>query len=359
MDKNSNDINQKKIIEKNIDELKSGMTIGKDIEYNFGGVLILEGTILNNRKINQLKQLDISSIPVYDEEQSQIEENVKRIKRINRNYQKNKDEMKSMFKKIRNTNKIEYKEVRDLTYKVTTLGNEDDMIDLLTRVRQADEYTYLHLLNVGMLAYMFSNWLNLDEEESIKLTQAGFLHDMGKAHIPNEILNKPGELTSEEYKEMKKHSMYGYQMTRENENISEKVAQGILTHHERFNGEGYPLEIKGKKIPFFGRILAIVDTFDAITAERIYQPSSSPFKAIKLFHEENLGAFDYELVNIFLDKIPNYFVNEEVKLTDGRKAKIVFINPRHPHKPIININGDYIDLYNNSNIKIEKIIKEK
>ena len=344
------------IKQKDIKELKSGMKIGRDIEYDFGGVLISKGTILDDIKINQLKKLNISSVAVYDEEQSQIKKNLKRIESINQDYRKNKDEMKSMFKKVRNNNEIEYKELKDLTYKVTTLGNDKDMIDLLTRIREADEYTYSHLLNVGMLAYMFSKWLNLEEEESIKLTQAGLLHDMGKAHIPDEILNKPGDLTPEEYEEMKKHSSYGYYMTRKNENIPEEVSQGILTHHERFNGDGYPLKIKGKKIPFFGRILAIVDTFDAITADRIYQPSSSPFKAIKLFHEETFGAFDYELVKIFVDKIPNYFVNEKVKLTDGRIAEVVFINPRHPHKPIINVKGDYIDLYNNSNLEIENLI---
>ena len=349
----------KNLIKKDIDQLKLGMKIGRDIESKFGGVLISEGTILDNNKIIQLKKLNISSISVHNEEQSQIDENLKRIENINQGYKKNKDEMKSMFKKIRNDNEIEYKRVRDLTYEVTTLGNDDDIMSLLTRVRDADEYTYSHLLNVGMLAYLFSNWLNLEEEDSIKLTQAGLLHDMGKAKIPDKILNKPGELTSEEYEEIKKHSEYGYNMSKDHKNIPDKVSQGILTHHERFNGDGYPLGIKGEKIPFFGRILAIVDTFDAITSDRIYQPSNSPFKAIKLFHEETFGAFDYELVNLFLDKIPNYFVDEKVQLNDGREATVVFINSRKPHKPIVNVNEDYIDLSNNSTIKIKKLINEK
>ena len=359
MDKKFGNKDDKTLIKKNIDQLKLGMKIGENIESEFGGVLIPEGTFLDNSKINQLKKLNISSVLVHNQEQSQIDENLKRIENINRDYQNNKDELKSMFKKIRNNNKIEYKRVRELTYKVTTLGNDDDIMNLLTRVRDADEYTYSHLLNVGILAYLFSNWLNLEKEDSIKLTQAGLLHDMGKAKIPDKVLNKPGKLTSKEYEIIKKHSKYGYIMAVDNKNIPDKVSRGILTHHERLNGDGYPLGIKGKKIPFFGRILAVVDTFDAITADRVYQPSSSPFKAIKIFHEETFGAFDYKLVKLFLDKIPNYFVNEKVQLNDGRIATVVFINPRRPYKPIINVNGNYIDLSDNSNIKIKNLVNEK
>ena len=259
---------------------------------------------------------------------------------------------------MRNKEDIEYEEVKNLTYEVTTLGNDKDMIDLLTKIREADQYTYSHLLNVGMMAYMFGNWLDLDPENSIKLTQAGLLHDIGKAKIPDKILNKPDTLTDEEYEKIKKHTIYGYKMVKKNKKISDSISQGILTHHERFNGEGYPLGIKKGKTPLFGRILGIIDTFDAITADRIYQKGSSPFEAIKLFHKGSIGAFDYKLVNIFLNKIPNYFVNEKVLLNDGREAEVVFINPRHPDQPVININGDYIDLYKNSSIEIEKLINK-
>ncbi|MFW5890788.1 MAG: HD-GYP domain-containing protein, partial [bacterium] len=225
--------------------------------------------------------------------------------------------------------------------------------------RQEDQYTYSHLLNVGMMAYMFGNWLGLDQKDSIQLTQAGLLHDIGKAFIPDEILNKPDRLNDKEYEEIKKHTIYGYRMAQKNKEISNKICQGILTHQERYDGSGYPLKLKGKKIPLFGRILGIIDTFDAITADRVYQPASSPFKAIKLFDQETLGAFDYNLVKIFLNKIPNYFVQEKVKLNDGREAEVVFINPRHPERPIIKLEDNYIDLYKNSNIEIVKLVNKE
>ena len=354
---NKTNNNQGNLISKNIENLEPGMKIAKDVEYDFGGVLISEGTILDEEKINRLKKINMNIVSVHDQEQSQIEENLDKIEKIHVEYKSHKNNIKSIFQKIKTNEEVEYKKVKELSHEITSLGNEDEMIDLLTTMREADEYTYSHLLNVGMLAYMFSQWLDLDEEESIKLTQAGLLHDIGKAHVPDEILNKPGKLNDEEFSEIKKHSNYGYQMAKENKDVPDKVAQGILTHHEKFNGEGYPLGIKSRKIPFFGRILAIVDTFDAITSNRVYQSSSSPFRAIELFRKETFGAFDYKLLKIFLDKIPKYFVNKEVELTDGRKAKVVFINPRKPHRPILNIKGEYIDLYNNPELDIGNLVK--
>ncbi|MFW6271103.1 MAG: HD-GYP domain-containing protein [Bacillota bacterium] len=355
---NSNNENKPNLIKKNIKELNPGMKTGKNIGHKYGGILIPEGTILDQHKIKRLKNLGLMQVKIYDENENQIKNNLEKIKRVEAKYKENRTRLKSMFKKIRNNEEIEYEEVKNLTYEVTTLGNDKDMIDLLTKIRQADQYTYSHLLNVGMMAYMFGNWLNLDQEDSIKLTQAGLLHDIGKAKIPDKILNKPNKLTDKEYDKMKKHTVYGYKMALKNAEIPANTSRGILTHHERYDGTGYPLKIKGDKIPLFGRILGIVDTFDAFTADRIYQPAKSPFKAIKLFDKGTFGVFDSKLVNIFLSKIPNYFVNEEVILNDGRKAEVVFINPRHPERPIIKIDDNYIDLYKNSNIEIEKLVKK-
>ncbi len=351
-----NNKNFRNITKKDINELQEGMKIARDIVYEFGGVFLPRGSFLNKHKIDKLQELSFEYIYVYNESEKQIKENYERIQKGEYKYKYARDHMQNIFKRTRNKKDIKYEEIKELTYQVTTMGNDQDIISLLSKVREADLYTYSHSINVGMLAYMFGNWLELSNENIIKLTQAGFLHDIGKAYISDDILNKPGKLSDDEYEIMKKHSIYGYEMLKENKHISKETAQGVLTHHERYNGSGYPFNIKGKKIPFFGRILGIVDTFDAITAERIYKPGCSPFEAIKLFHEEIIGVFDYKLVQIFLNKIPNYFVKEEVKLNDGRSAEVIFINPRHPNKPIIKVGGNYIDLYNNFDIEIEKLL---
>ena len=339
-----------------IDELKAGMKLANDIEYDFGGILLPSGTILDNKKIERLKRLSSEYVYVYNENEEEIQENLNRTQNAEKKYQEEIDEMKDVFQKARNLEQIEYNDVKDMTHDIISIGDESEMIDLLTKVREVDQYTYSHLLNVGILAFMFGNWLKFDKERCFRLTEAGLMHDLGKAKIPDEILNKPSELTTEEYDRMKKHTIYGYEMAQNTKHIAPETAQGVLTHHERYNGKGYPLKLKGEDIPLFGRIIAIVDTFDALTANRIYQPESTPFEAIKLFREETFGDFDYDLLKVFLDKMPNYFVNEKVILNNGKEAKIVFINPRHQDKPIIKVDDSYIDLYKNDDIKIERMV---
>ncbi|MGM0411066.1 MAG: HD-GYP domain-containing protein [Bacillota bacterium] len=342
-----------------ISNLQAGMKLADDIEHDYGGILLPAGTILDESKIERLKHLNYNYVYVYDEDEKEIKNNLEKTKNSEFKYRKNMDKMQAVFYRVRHSDEIRYEDIQEMTDEVKSLGNEQEMINLLTKVRDTDEYTYSHLLNVGILAYMFGNWLDLDKEKITNLTKAGLIHDLGKTKIPDKILNKPDNLTEEEYEKMKNHSIYGYEMAKKANKISDETARGVLTHHERYNGKGYPLGMKGEKIPLFGRILAIVDTFDAITANRIYHPACSPFDAIKLFREETFGEFDYNLLKIFLDKMPNYFVNEKVILNDGREAEIVFINPRQQDTPIIKVGDNYIDLYMNENLKIERLANDK
>ncbi len=352
----------KKMLENNIlkikpENLKAGMKLAKDIDYKFGSVFLPQNTILDTHKIKRLCQMpEVDEVNVYDEKENELRENLDEVRDIELEYQSTRDKTKLIFERFKYGNKIKYGEINNLTDDITSLGNEQEMMTLLTKVREVDQYTYNHLINVGMFSYMFGSWLGLSEEKNKKLAQAGLLHDIGKAHIPDKILNKPGKLTKKEYEKMKKHTIYGYNMSREFQQISEAVSQGILTHHERYDGSGYPLGLKGKKIPLFGRILGIVDTFDAMTAERVYKPCSSPFKVVKLFIEKDIRAFDYQLVNVFLDRLPNYFVNKKVELEDGREGTIVFVNPQKPDKPVLKVGNEYIDLFKNNEVEIKRII---
>ena len=250
------DSHQEKVNTK-ISNLQPGMKLANDIEHDYGGILLPAGTILDDSKIKRLERLNHKYVYVYNEDEEKINDNLGKTKNSEFKYKKNMDKMQAVFYRVRHSDEIRYEDIKEMTDEVKSLGSEQEMINLLTKVRDTDEYTYSHLLNVGILAYMFGNWLDLDKEKISNLTKAGLIHDLGKTKIPDEILNKPDTLTEEEYEEMKNHSIYGYEMARKAKNISEETARGVLTHHERYNGKGYPLKMKGKKIPLFGRILAI------------------------------------------------------------------------------------------------------
>ncbi len=180
---------------------------------------------------------------------------------------------------------------------------------------------------------------------------AGFLHDIGKARVPDEILNKKGPLTKEEFGIIKKHTVYGYETVKECQYISDKIAKAVLLHHERNNGMGYPFGFDRDRIPFLARVLAIIDTYDAMTSERVYRNRRPPFTVFKLF-EDDLRSYDILLTRIFMGNIAQYYPGEVVELSNGEKGEIVYINQKCISKPIIKVGKQYIDLSNSDDLEI-------
>jgi len=330
------------------------MKVARDIENDSDGIFIPAKTILNEEYITRIKELNYKFIYIMIEKTAS-RVNIEKKKLIDKSYKKNTVKIKDLFNKVKRAKKIEYHEIKDLAVEANKLGNELDILDLVNMIRTADEYTYTHSLNVSILANMFAQWLNFDNKDKIRITLAGLLHDIGKAKIPDKILNKPGSLSPEEFEEMKKHTIYGYEMLKDVKEIPAVVKKAVITHHEHFNGEGYPLELKSSKIPLFGRIIAIIDAFDAITANRVYKSKNSPFQAMEIFVHEETTHFDPALKEVFLAHLPNYFIKENVILNDGRMGEIVFINPVKPESPIIKVSDQYIDLTKEPGLKIKEL----
>ena len=331
------------------------MKVAKDIENDSNGIFITAQTILKEEYISRINELNYEFIYIIIEKEENYERNIENKERIDKTYKENKDKVKNLFNKVKRDKKLEYTEIKDLVVEANKLSNDMEILDLLNMVRTVDEYTYSHSLNVSILANMFSNWLDFDDRNRIMITLSGLLHDIGKARVPDKILNKPDTLTPEEFKEMKKHTIYGYEMIQNINEIPGEVKKAVISHHEHFNGEGYPFQFKSNKIPLFGRIIAIVDSFDAITANRVYKSKSSPFRAIEIFVQEEVTHFDPGLKEVFLDHIPNYFIRENVILNDGRMAEIVYINPFKPESPIVKIFDQYVDLAKESSLKIKEL----
>ncbi len=339
------------------DDLEPGMKTARDIENRYGGVLLPAGSILTEATIDKLKELNYFHIHIIPEAEEERSDYARRISQKEKAYREEVEKAASLYKRVKYQEELDYDEFRNLTENAMELSDELEIDELMAMLRDIDEYTYTHLLNVAILCSIVGKWLGMKEERIEKLAQAGLLHDVGKAKVPEEILQKPDTLTDREYDLVKKHTLYGYNIIKDSEFISQEVARGVLTHHEQYGGKGYPLGLKGDEIPLFGRIMAICDGFDAITAERIYRRKKSPFEAMKILKRENFTYYDPELREMFLDNAPNYFLHENVRLNNKQEGKIVFINPRDPGYPIVKVEDEYLDLSENSDIKIEEIIK--
>jgi HD-GYP domain-containing protein (c-di-GMP phosphodiesterase class II) len=165
-------------------------------------------------------------------------------------------------------------------------------------IEAKDKYTRGHSERVSHYVMRVAARLNLNEEQSKNLNWASMLHDIGKIGIPEAILNKPGSLTDEEYSIIKAHPEKGYNILQPLEQLSASLP-GILHHHERYDGLGYPHGLKGEDIPFAARIIAVVDTFDAITSERAYRPGKTVKETLEIIEKVAGSQLDPDLVEVF------------------------------------------------------------
>jgi len=220
---------------------------------------------------------------------------------------------------------------------VDSIFRNEDALACMSRLRMKDEYLVEHSLNVSILMTIFAKHMQEDRKLIEQLALGAFLHDIGKIKIPDEILNKPGRLTAEEYEVMKSHVTLGTEVIDESPEISNVVAKMVKEHHERLDGNGYPESLPAEKISKFGRMIAIVDSYDAMTAERVYKAGMHPIKAFKNLVNESPTAYDDALVEKFIQCLGIYPVGTLVKLNSGKIGLISQLNKSKPLQPYVRV----------------------
>lgn len=219
-----------------------------------------------------------------------------------------------------------------------------DIFDMLHNMRQVDDSTYAHCLNVALISRMIGKWLHFSKEELDTLTLAGLLHDIGKTKIPDEILNKDSKLTDEEFNLIRQHPQFGYDILKM-QPLDSHIKKAALLHHERCDGSGYPMGLTLDEIDDYALIIAIADVYDAMTAARSYRSPLCPFQVIAEFEKDGLQKYKPKYILTFLERIATTYQNNRVLLNDGTRAKIVLLNHRHLSKPLVQLDdGSCIDL---------------
>ena len=219
---------------------------------------------------------------------------------------------------------------------VGSIDRNPNALMCLTKIREKDSYLLEHSLNVAILLANFAKNMGLSEDEVQELAFSGFLHDIGKIRIPDEILHKPGRLTDQEMVVMRDHVYYGVR-TLEQMGIPERIIKTMSEHHERLDGYGYPDGARGDEISPFGRMIAIVDTYDAITADRCYKPGMPSQKALKILLKDSPDKFDRDLVQRFIRCVGIYPVGSLVKLNNEQIAMVELQREDKPLKPVVKI----------------------
>ena len=205
----------------------------------------------------------------------------------------------------------------------------------LTQLKNKDEYTAIHSLNVCVLSLTFGRALGLKDDQLNELGLGALLHDIGKMRVPLKVLNKPGKLTEDEFEIMKSHPGMGYELLREDSSLSKEVLAIVRNHHERISGQGYPDKLKESDITYFTKIVSITDVYDAITSDRCYHDGMTPHEALKRLYEWMPNNFDSKLMQSFIRTIGIYPVGSVVELQTGHIGLVVKLNDSHRLKPVI------------------------
>ncbi|WP_277547229.1 MULTISPECIES: HD-GYP domain-containing protein [unclassified Paenibacillus] len=241
---------------------------------------------------------------------------------------------------------------------IQQVSEKNDFYGILAALQPKDDYTYRHNVAVGILSTLLGKWLKLKPEELGMLTIAATLHDIGKIMIPSEILTKTGPLDEEETALMKKHTTYGYEMIRDTVGTNHMQALVALQHHERMDGSGYPFGVLGHRITDFSKIVAVADIFHAMTSERLYRPAAPLYEVLRQMEDDVFGKLDPYICRVFINKLMQSMLGNDVVLTDGRTGKIILILAHDPLRPLVNIGEDFVDLSRQRDLGIVRVIPQ-
>ena len=344
-----------------IEFLQPGLVLKENI-YNHDGTIILlaAGSALTDKAIEKIKKFNESEnnvkVPgkLYEDlmdkgmpmkyNQHYLEDTV--------GYTRIKEATKEMLDIVKITNEVPYEQVCDIGNLLMERLNITEpalLFQCINGNNEIDEYLYRHSVNVAIINGLMGKWLRLSESEIQNLVLLGIVHDIGKTKVPNEILNSPGRLTPEEFEIVKRHALFSHEILSNNKSFCDSISKSARCHHEKMNGSGYPDGLVADDIPFYARITAISDVYDAMVSQRSYKKAQSPFTVLMQLKTEQFSGLDIRLVNLFFDSMPPELLGKQILLSNGMIGIVRHISDANIEYPIVEIHGEVVvtnkDLY--------------
>jgi putative nucleotidyltransferase with HDIG domain len=251
---------------------------------------------------------------------------------------KSKAAVTSMFNEVRMGNALKVSEAEPLVDEISqSITRNPEAFLNLVRLKNVDDYTYMHSVAVCALMIALGKHLGLSGQDLKDAGMAGLLHDVGKMMIPGKVLNKPGKLTDEEFNIIKEHPRKGWEVLNISKGANAVALDVCLHHHERVDGKGYPEGILGDKLTLFARMGAVCDVYDALTSNRCYKNGWAPAETIRKMAEWKDGHFDERVFHSFVKTIGIYPSGTLVKLKSGRLGVVIEQTDKSLLTPIIKV----------------------
>lgn len=334
-----------------------GCFLGDDVYNTRGNMIVPVDTFITEHIVKKLQKFKIDKVFIYGANAIHEDEYLKAetINDAQKNFITDVNTAKNMILELYSGKELDFKKAEDISEHIYSKVNEgNSLMDCINSVKVADEYTYAHLINVAVYSVLLAKWMGLNDDQMKEVAMAGLLHDVGKTQIPSEILNKKGPLSDEEFEIIKEHAILGFQIIKNNPNLSMEVKRAVVMHHEKEDGTGYPFGIKGSQKNLYSKIITVADIFDAITSEKVYKQRQTPFEAFKEMEKIGYDTVDPKVMMVLLNNMPNCFIGSKVKMENGDVGEVVYVPNQCAYAPVIKVNNIFFDF----KYEKESLIKE-
>jgi putative nucleotidyltransferase with HDIG domain len=352
---------------KNVDDVRPGDVLADDVFDALSFTLIFKkGTELDKESIEILKRRGIKRVPVAEkgEESEDIILSVEKAIIMEedfiipgipptiteKTYNESFEVMTEVVSKLFETEVLDKDKVQNVANKIVAevFGRERNVLNLIKK--HASGFLYKHLVNTGVISGMIAVEMGMPIHEAIRITEAGMLHDIGLGLITSEAKNDIEKLDDD----IMNHPAIGAKFIR-NAGMPSEVTDAVLFHHERWDGKGFPMGLKGKRIPTIARIIAVADAYDTLTSEDLGEKSMPPYYAMRWIISNSKRIFDPDIVSTFVQMVGVYPTGTRIVLNDGREG-IVVGRSEKLLKPIVDVEGDIIDLSKETDLWIAKVL---
>lgn len=337
-------------------DLKIGMVIASEIISN-GTILVGKGITLTQQMLDKLNSIcTFDTVEIYTNEKDNSKE-ILSLKKAEKALNNISIDVKLIFDNAKTLQASNTNEINEYANRLSQeLKLSSSVLKNIVLHGSDEDCIYRHSVNVASLSYLLGKWHGLNDKKLHSLIYASLLHDFGKTKLDEAIIKKEEPLSKEDFDLIKTHPTLAYNEIKKIPFISQSVLYAVLMHHERCDGTGYPLALKGNQIHDFAKIIAIADTFDAINSNRAYKKRKRPLEALKIIKDESLTKLDYSLCCTFLEGMANFYIGQDVLLNNETKCKIIQMDLNNISSPLLLCDDEFIDLSKTTDLYIEQIL---
>lgn len=325
--------------------VEPGMIVAKDVFSDTGQILLRAGIEVKARYITNLEQAGIEYVYIRDKriEDVDVEDPITErtrtearllVREITKNLQSSGGPQGKIAKSIN----VRDRDILNTVNKIIDelLGSRDLVVQLVD-IRSKDNYLFAHSVNCAVLSTLVARKMKHSPKELRWVATGALFHDLGMVVVPEKIVNKPGELTDEEFKIVTEHPLRSYEIFKTTDLFDARAGAVVLQHHERFQGQGYPRGLAGTDIHRLAQIAGIADVYDALTSERPYRKAYKPHEAVEMLLSQGEELFDVTVLQQFLSVIAAYPIGSHTLLSNGESGLVIANNPGFTLRPVVRI----------------------